>query len=109
MFAGANVPLRVLSQTKRPSIGGAKTSGEFSATFPIWSAGIISPAKRSSKVLFGSSLREGRRSCATGSAAKPETARERKKASARQRCVMSELRSDRRRSFNQYCESKIDG
>src|SRR5207248_3277079 len=31
---GAKVPLRVLNQTNRPSIGGAKTSGETGAGFP---------------------------------------------------------------------------
>ncbi len=67
--AGAKVPLRVLSQTKRPSIGGSKTNGETSAGLPICSAATISAAKRTSNVLRSSSFREGSSSCTAGSSA----------------------------------------
>jgi hypothetical protein len=56
------VPLRALSQMNWPSTAGEKTSGDTEAALPISSAGTISLAKRSSKVLVGSSRREGRRS-----------------------------------------------
>ena len=98
---GANVPLRLLSQMNWPSIAGVKTSGETAATFPISSACTISVANRSSKVLVGSSWREGRRSWTARSSAKVVTTREKISANQNDRIILGrETTTALRSQFN---------
>src|SRR5438045_6677801 len=84
-----------------PSIAGENTSGKTAAALPISLAGTISVAKRSSKVLVGSSRRDGSRSWTARSSAKLETAREKISASQNDRIILGrEISTALRSQFN---------